>query len=161
MLIELRQLIAGLIRSEQTFEVVSHALDQFLGKFPDAASRITRPLQAARDSSLPQQILVALNDEHVAAFQALLVKPAGQCWAQLGPRSKGPMMVVVPSGSGATAPFAIGKYDVSQRDFNVFGKASSQCKVVLASKSRLPTTGVPAQRVEAYAKWLSAAASRA
>ena len=33
--------------------------------------------------------------------------------------------------------------------------------MVLGSKSRLPTTGVPAQLAEAYAKWLSEAASRA
>jgi serine/threonine protein kinase len=87
-------------------------------------------------------------------------KRAGQCWDQLG-RVKGPMMVVVPSGGGSASSFAIGKYEVSQRDFNVFCKATTQCKVVLGSKSRLPATRIAAQVAEAYAKWLSATASRA
>jgi hypothetical protein len=83
----------------------------------------------------------------------------GQCWDQLG-RVKGPMMVVVPPGGGSNTPFAIGKYEVSQRDFNVFCKRTNKCKVVLGSKSRLPATGVPAQLAEEYARWLSQEASR-
>jgi serine/threonine protein kinase len=89
-------------------------------------------------------------------------KRAGQCWDKLGrSKGKGPMMVVVPSGGGATGPFAIGKYEVSQRDFNAFCNMSKQCKVVIGSKSRLPATGITAQLAEGYAKWLSKVASRA
>ena len=87
-------------------------------------------------------------------------KRAGQCWDRLG-RERGPMMVVVPPGGGSNAAFAIGKYEVSQRDFNVFCKTTNRCKVVLGSRSRLPATGVSAELAEAYARWLSEQASQA
>ena len=129
------------------------AKDEIKGLYRKAASLCGDCGFKERQAPRP---IAGLCHQGLAGFGA---KRAGQCWDQLG-RSKGPMMVVVPSGSEASAPFAIGKYEVSQRDFNLFCKASSQCKVVLGSKSRLPTTGVPAQLAEAYAKWLSAAASR-
>jgi len=60
---ELKQLIAGLIRGEQTFEVVSKALDRLLEQTPDAAPGVARLLQAARESGLPHHIFVALNGQ--------------------------------------------------------------------------------------------------
>jgi formylglycine-generating enzyme required for sulfatase activity len=70
-------------------------------------------------------------------------------------------MVVVPAGAGSAQPFAIGKYEVSHREFNAYCKETNKCKVVLGSKSRLPVTEISAQQAEEYAAWLSQHASTA
>jgi len=103
-----------------------------------------------------QKPIAGLCHPGLAGFGA---KRAGQCWDRLG-RAKGPMMIVVPAGGGSAEPFAIGKYEVSHRDFNMFCKTSRQCKVKLGGESRLPATNVDAQLIDSYAKWLSQTASR-
>jgi len=86
-------------------------------------------------------------------------KAAGQCWDLVG-RAKGPLLVVVPAGGGNSKPFAIGKYEISRKDLNLYCKATKKCKVALGSKSRLPATNISVQVAEDYAKWLSKESSK-
>ncbi len=86
-------------------------------------------------------------------------KAAGQCWDLAG-RAKGPLLVVVPAGGGISAPFAIGKYEISRKDFNLFCKATKKCKVVIGRKSSQPATNISVQQADEYAKWLSAEATK-
>ena len=86
-------------------------------------------------------------------------KPGGACWDMLGKRTKGPEMVVVPSGGGGK-PFAIGKYEISGKDYNAFCKATGTCKRLPRSKAKLPLTGISVQQAETYAKWVSQEASK-
>ena len=79
---------------------------------------------------------------------------AGECFDMVG-RTRGPTMVVVPAGGGNAQPFAIGKYEVSQRDFGLFCRETNKCKAAPASRNRLPVTEIPAQLMEDYAAWLS------
>ena len=82
------------------------------------------------------------------------------CYDFVSKRKKGPIMVVVPSGSGFDKPFAIGKFEVSWGDFKPFCKATKSCEVKRAQKKR-PVTGISLEQAKAYAKWLSERASKA
>ncbi|MEM9624159.1 MAG: protein kinase, partial [Pseudomonadota bacterium] len=68
------------------------------------------------------------------------------------PALSGPHMVVVP-GEVANSKFAISKYEISWKDFNVFCRASDLCAA--SEEQALPVTGVPVEVVEQYAHWLS------
>ena len=85
-------------------------------------------------------------------------KRAGVCYDVVA-KKKGPTLVVVPAGNGLERPFAIGKFEVTIADYNLFCKRSKQCKAV-KGKSKLPVTGIGIQQAEAYAKWLSEEASK-
>jgi hypothetical protein len=84
---------------------------------------------------------------------------AGSCYDLVAGR-KGPEMVVVPAGNGLARAFAIGKYEVSVSDFNHFCEQSGQCAARTDSERRLPVTEISIAEAEAYARWLSAEASR-
>lgn len=104
----------------------------------------------------PPKPIAGLCHPGLAGFGS---RRAGQCWDTVG-RQRGPMMVVVPPGNGLAAPFAISKYEVSQRDLNAFCQSTGRCQVVSGSRSRLPATGIPASVAEEYARWLSEGAGR-
>jgi len=60
---ELKQLIAGLIRGENSFEEVSRGLERFLAQSPGRAADAARLLRAARDAGLAHHLFVALNGQ--------------------------------------------------------------------------------------------------
>jgi serine/threonine protein kinase len=66
----------------------------------------------------------------------------------------GPTLVVVPAGGGQSAPFAIGKYEVSVGDINAFCKSGGGCSS-LAGADEMPATGVSFATAKAYVAWLS------
>ena len=78
----------------------------------------------------------------------------GVCRDKLAGAGSGPEMVVVPSGSGMKA-FAIGKYEVTIGELNVFCKDSGKCQPVTGRNQDLPVTNVSLDTVEAYMRWLS------
>jgi serine/threonine protein kinase len=66
----------------------------------------------------------------------------------------GPTLVVVPAGGGQSAPFAIGKYEVSVGDINAFCKSGGGC-APLGGGDDMPATGVSFATAKAYVAWLS------
>jgi len=66
----------------------------------------------------------------------------------------GPSLVVVP-GSRKLKPFAIGKYEVSVAEMNLYCKQSKKCKVNTRVDQDRPVTGIPATTARNYLKWLS------
>lgn len=68
-------------------------------------------------------------------------------------------MVVVPNGGKVGRAYAIGKYETSIAEFNVFCEQSGECRPLDAEDSRLPVTGVTRLAAESYARWLSQQAS--
>lgn len=65
----------------------------------------------------------------------------------------GPLLVVVPAGGGFSAPFAIGKYEVSVGDYNLYCKESGAC-TARGGDPDLPLTGVSFAEIKRYADWL-------
>ena len=65
-----------------------------------------------------------------------------------------PVMVVVPAGNKLDA-FAIGKYEVTVGDFNLYCKKSKACELTTNVNKRLPKTQVNVSQVNAYIKWLN------
>ena len=67
--------------------------------------------------------------------------------------AKGPTLVVIPAPSGGKA-FAIGKYEVSIEDFNLFCQATKSCSSRDANID-LPVTSVGFNEIKNYLQWLS------
>ena len=81
------------------------------------------------------------------------------CHDNLAKRRKGPLLVVIPPGNGSKRPYAIGKYEVSVAEFNLYCKASKKCKARPRKTAKLPITGINIEAAKAYAAWLSQRAS--
>jgi serine/threonine protein kinase len=81
-----------------------------------------------------------------------------QCQDALGGGGKSPETVVIP-GSGGIAPFAIGRYEVRVGEINQYCDASKACKA-LPGSAAMPATGLSAQLVQAYLRWLSEASGK-
>ena len=73
----------------------------------------------------------------------------------LGKTQKGPILVVIPAGSGIEQ-FSIGKYEISAEEFDAFCVASGKCQPTGGDGS-LPATGRSLKLVEGYLAWLSEA----
>jgi serine/threonine protein kinase len=69
--------------------------------------------------------------------------------------SIGPYMVVVPAGGAIAKPFAIGKYEISFRDYDVFCKATGKNSPRTSEGSDAPAIRVSYQDAQSYAKWLT------
>ncbi len=68
--------------------------------------------------------------------------------------NKGPTMVVIPAGSAIEKPFAIGKYEISVADYNLYCAASKAC-TKRAGDTTLPLTQISVNDAKAYAQWLT------
>ncbi len=66
----------------------------------------------------------------------------------------GPDLIVV-FGKASITTFAMGKYEVSIKDLNMFCNKSSVCKVIKNKNENLPATNIKFSVVKAYLKWLS------
>lgn len=111
--------------------------------------------------------LLFKGDRHIAAIVILPRDPCDMSIAGLGARGdrtvcrdklgalgSGPALVVVP-GSGRIKPFAIGKYELTVGELNVYCNATKQCKPINVSDDNLPATKVDINLVSDYLKWLS------
>ncbi len=65
----------------------------------------------------------------------------------------GPEMVVIPANSRLSL-FAIGKYEVTVAEINVFCKASKSCSA-LKQEGQMPVSDIPLSLAESYLKWIS------
>ena len=66
----------------------------------------------------------------------------------------GPTMVVIP-GSDKIKAFAIGKYEVSILQYNVYCNKSKACKAISGRSRRLPVTDISLTQMNDYISWLS------
>jgi hypothetical protein len=66
---------------------------------------------------------------------------------------KGPALVVIPAPRGGK-PFALGKYETSIAEFEVFCQASKSCSVPGGNRE-LPITNVGYDDINRYVQWLS------
>lgn len=76
-----------------------------------------------------------------------------QCQDPLSGGAKTPETVVIP-GAGGQAPFAIGRYEVRVGEINQYCNQTKTCKPLPGSSST-PATGLSAQQMQAYLRWLS------
>ncbi len=76
------------------------------------------------------------------------------CHDIVGGKDKGPTLVVVPAGGGQSKPFAIGKYEVTINDYNIYCRRSKKCSPKRGNKD-LPVTGITYAAAKGYAQWLS------
>ncbi|MCP5077774.1 MAG: protein kinase [Psychromonas sp.] len=126
---------------------------------------------SARDAKRYAQLLFVNN----ANINAIAIKDIDGCQlsiAGLGARGSraickdslkeggsGPTMVVVPANSKIKA-FAIGKYEVTVGDYNLYCKKSKACKSENNVNKRLPKTGGSHAQIKAYIKWLNKASGK-
>ena len=78
---------------------------------------------------------------------------AAICRDRISGLGAGPGLVVVPAGAGQ-ASFAIGRYEVSVREFNQFCAASRLCSLT-SGNDTVPATGMSAEMANEYTRWLS------
>mgnify|MGYP005989915891 CR=1 FL=1 len=65
-----------------------------------------------------------------------------------------PTMVVIPASDKIKA-FAIGKYEVSISQYNLYCNKSKACQAISGVSSRLPVTNISLKDMNDYVKWLS------
>ena len=75
------------------------------------------------------------------------------CRDRISGLGAGPGLVVVPAGAGQPS-YAIGRYEVSVREFNQFCAASKVCSA-MKGDGAVPVTGISAEMANEYARWLS------
>jgi len=66
----------------------------------------------------------------------------------------GPTMVVIP-GTDKITPFAIGRYEVSLTQYNLYCINSKECDSIDADSTRVPVTNISLKEMNNYATWLS------
>lgn len=66
----------------------------------------------------------------------------------------GPAMVVIP-GNGAIRTFAIGKYEITDRQINAFCEKTGYCHPLKTSDGQLPAVNINIKIAESYTHWLS------
>lgn len=75
---------------------------------------------------------------------------AGICYDVVAQKSRGPLMVVIPSEQ----PFAISKYEVSRQDFDLYCSVSGQC-AAKGGDPQLPVAEITFDQAVDYSRWLS------
>jgi len=108
----------------------------------------------------------------IAAIKIVARDPCDLSIAGLGARGKraicrdvikdigaGPALVVVPA-SRSVGAFAIGKYEISVAELNVFCKRSSECNQINNVDKNIPVTGIPVSTIKIYLRWLSKKTNR-
>lgn len=75
------------------------------------------------------------------------------CHDKINAQAYGPSLVVIP-GNQNIKPFAIGKYEISVRDINMFCRSSKQCAEI-NSENDLPVVSIPFSTAKSYMRWLS------
>ncbi|TYK65433.1 bifunctional serine/threonine-protein kinase/formylglycine-generating enzyme family protein [Colwellia echini] len=71
----------------------------------------------------------------------------------------GPTMLVIP-GNDKIQPFAIGKYEVSIYQYNVYCNKSQACSEITSADSRLPVTNISLANITGYIDWLNKATGK-
>lgn len=72
---------------------------------------------------------------------------------------RGPAMVVIPS-KGSLPVFAMGKYEVTQAEFNKYCVTTKKCAANTLVDDKTPVTNISLVQIKAYLAWLSDVAQR-
>lgn len=107
---------------------------------------------AAAASAAPAGQATANGAQCRAALAGYGSRSRGVCFDML-PTGRGPELVVVPAGTNAAKPFAIGRYEISANDFNAYCQQADGCNPVPSGD--LPVTSIAAAQAVQYAQWLS------
>ncbi|MDX1513882.1 MAG: protein kinase, partial [Gammaproteobacteria bacterium] len=85
----------------------------------------------------------------------------GICYDLVAKDVRGPVLVVIPPAGSDLPAFAIGKYEVTVAEYNVYCNSTGACAPVASENDKLPITGISVRDAMAYAAWLSGRASTA
>lgn len=80
------------------------------------------------------------------------------CRDKLTGNLQAPTLVVIPAAGNIQA-FAIGKYEVSVKEFNQYCTATNACRPTRAADDGVPVTGISAEMAIEYTRWLSRSSS--
>lgn len=167
--------IAGLARQVATVRDRFAALgSELAGAIDGYVGELGNCIQVygyADPAAAKQQMAVATRSfpGHAAQLSALPILPWDACKPSfagkgerydcqdrfLGQGGKGPTLVVIPAGAGQPS-FAIGKYEVSQGEFDAYCEATGACSAA-GGDAGLPATGRSTDEVQGYIAWLSEA----
>jgi len=104
----------------------------------------------------------------IAAIKIIPRDPCNISIAGLGGRGKrticrdkfhgivgsGPDLIVI-IGKGSSGTFAMGKYEVSIKEMNIFCSKSNLCNVIKGKDTSLPATNISFTAAKSYMKWLT------
>ena len=138
---------------EQSLALLNSGLEQWRDSelFKKKIAEVNRLINSGGEAPPPPSKLPC--DDGLAGHGK---RKKGTCYDMVTATARGPLMVVVPSGATFSAPFAIGKYEVTVNDFNHFCKSSSKCDAITDREGVLPVTGISLEQALAYTSWLSA-----
>lgn len=80
------------------------------------------------------------------------------CRDTLTAGGEGPRLVVIAGGNGVPA-FALGKYEVTVGEFNLYCRSSGECGGI-GGAAGLPATGITLAQAQGYLRWLAKEAQR-
>jgi len=99
--------------------------------------------------------LAVENDPCKPSFAGYGKRSKATCADSLGNDQLGPKLVVIPAGKSFQKPFAIGKYEVSVSEFNLYCQLSKSCKKISVKNPDLPVTNISLKQAKAFTHWLS------
>ncbi|NOZ53867.1 MAG: protein kinase [Gammaproteobacteria bacterium] len=95
------------------------------------------------------------NDPCKPSFAGYGKRKKATCSDNIGAQQSGPKLVVIPAGESFPKPFAIGKYEVSVKEFNLYCQLSKSCQQINAPNLAAPITNISAKQADAFINWLS------
>jgi len=95
------------------------------------------------------------NDPCKPSFAGYGKRSKATCADMVDANQPGPKLVVIPAGKSFKKPFAIGKYEVSVEEFNVYCQRSKSCQKINTSNTTIPVTNISLKQANAFINWLS------
>ena len=123
--------------------------------FPERATEFKKyALRIFSDSKKLSSIVILPRDPCDVSLAGLGQRNRATCKDPIAKVGNGPNLVVIPAKSSIPA-FAIGKYEVSIAEFNLFCKTSKSCSEKPSKDLDLPITNISVKDAEEYLKWLT------
>lgn len=161
-IVKLRSLDAPRYKSVET-EVINNlgkCIQKIGDTFPDRAELIKRQaLRLFDNNAILQRISIIAKDscsDHLAGLGARGI--AGTCKDKFNGVTKPPLLVVIPA-KGALKSFSIGKYEVTNEEWNEYCAATQKCDQK-SDAPQIPVVNVQINQITEYAKWLSEKSGR-
>ena len=141
------QLAKAGLQIAPTMVKLKRALEEYnksLATSPASAKteRVTSSISTSKDPCKP-------------SFAGYGKRSRATCYDTIQGNEKGPAMIVVPAGGKFKQPYAIGKYEISIADYNIYCRLSGECKPSTSKAAELPVTGITVKQALSYARWLT------
>lgn len=135
---------------------LSECIVQMGGAFPLRAEEAKKQsLRIFKDNKVLASIEIKPRDPCDISLAGLGARgKRAICKDKISGKKDGPDLVVIPGG-GAQKPFAIGKYEISVGEMNVYCNVSHDCTPIADRDKSLPVSNVSFDLVKHYLKWLS------